>query len=175
MVSADGVGYGNVGIAYMAWGAKTKLYLPPLVPYAVIEGTVPEQARKAETLVSTSTQWDETESVKPDANGQYRISTVHAGVCGVWASVGKEVCASFEQPLVLAPGQVVRGIALRPVEARAPEKPNPRQSVQFVQYPPEGEKMVWVRGTVRDETGEPIGGAKVYVRGGLRRHALLTT
>lgn len=164
MVSAEGVGYGNVGIAYMAWGAKTRLNLPPLVPYAVIEGTIPEEARKPETLVSTSTQWDETESVKPDADGHFRISSAHAGVCGVWASAGKRVDANHDQPLVLTPGEVVRGIVLKPVEPRAPEKPNPKQTVEFVRYPPEGQKMVWVRGTVRDEAGKPIEGATVYVR-----------
>jgi hypothetical protein len=169
-VDAEGFGYGNVGIADLDWGATAQLYLPPLAPYGVIEGTIPPEARTPDAMVSTGTQWgDDRVSVKPDADGHFRITNAHAGICGVSVGLWNTRHAQLDHQFVLVPGLIVRNVELKMVD---PPKTEPPSNIRRELYPAKGQDMVWVRGNVRDEAGKPVTNATVLARavysGGMR-------
>jgi hypothetical protein len=160
-VEAAGVGYGDIGITEFAWGKTARPYLPPLAPYCTIEGTVPPEARKPDTIVyAFHSHFDQRLSVKPDAEGHFIFPNARAGEWYIGA--GFEKRRDAEVMICVNPGEAIRDV--RP-KIRLPEDAIAQNQIKREIYPPKGQDMVWVRGHVRDEAGKPIADAKVFVSG----------
>ena len=172
-VEAAGIGYGDIGIARLAWGETAHPYLPPLAPYCTIEGTVPAEALKPDTTVmGFHWHYQQHLSVKPDADGHFKLSNARAGEWYIGAGLDKRRDA--ETMLVTVPGESINDLTLKLKPSESSERTN---GIKRVLYPPAGQKLDWVRGTVRDETGQPVSDATVFVfgmEGGFGRPTYLT-
>ena len=67
-----------------------------------------------------------------------------------------------ELMVMVNPGETLRNVILK---VKTPEAANSKDQVKREMYPPKGQSMVWVRGTVRDEAGQFVANATVFVFG----------
>jgi hypothetical protein len=178
-VAAPGFGYALLGRIEFAPGPTVTPALPPLVPFAHVEGTLPPQARDAGLFVHARPpmSFDKATliTVTPDANGRFALDLE----AGEWLmSAGPKTPTGGNDVLpgrlvTVQAGQVVHDLDLDPEWARslrasmAASPPPPAPA-----YGPGDQTIVWVRGTVRDEAGHPVPDATILARvtyyGGIR-------
>jgi hypothetical protein len=173
-VTARGMGYGATGTFELEEGTKALPPLPPLVPFASVEGVLPKELRRTKTYVQVIGGWGREERrVGFDAAGHFEVKGLMAG--GYWLRPRCE-----ERPCVLeafvrvAPGQRVTKVVFGKNEwiaeatSPAPAAPAPQAAG------PKEEEGVWASGTVRDAAGKAVEGADVYALaeydGGIRMY-----
>ncbi|HTW93643.1 MAG TPA: carboxypeptidase-like regulatory domain-containing protein, partial [Tepidisphaeraceae bacterium] len=173
-VFVPGVGYGNIGETEILAGEPATVDCPPLAPFATIEGTIPPKARVPGVIVTATPEDSIGQNnlfARPDANGHFKITDVPAGRWYLDASqYGQRVAEAHFQVDAL-PGQAIHTSPLvLPIPNEFPA------SISLSPAAGAGKKVVWVQGTVRDESGRPVPNATVYAVcvffGGMRNYQL---
>ena len=169
-VEVKGVGYGATGTFELLEQGMAQPALPPLVPFAVIEGTVPKDFLKPETLVTISESNDRDEKqASCDAQGRFTLVDVPCG--GHWLRVraGNEKLP-VEAWVLAAPGQRVKQVAFRKIEREFSRPDAPNGAAQTDR----GKEITWAAGTVRDMGGRSVESAAVFAivtyHGGIRMY-----
>ncbi|MFO0850959.1 MAG: hypothetical protein U0871_20760 [Gemmataceae bacterium] len=165
-VSAPGVGYGLTGVVEVTGGGPVRAPLPPLVPFAVLEGAVPADVVGPAPTVTASGGQPHEQVPATVEGGRFR-AVVPAGRWEVTAA-GNGRKAVLPAPVRAAPGQAVGGLVLRP----PPPRPAGDSISPFAEPPGRGQTVVWATGTARDPAGRPVPGATVWgyatYQGGIR-------
>lgn len=166
---AHGVGYAILGTFEVLEEKTTRLTAPLLLPFAVVEGTVPAEARKDGTTVrmlglhNDSTEWD--------AKGRFVFRNVPCGQHGLKVYAGDKDL-DWEAFVKVAPGQRVQA---RFLQREVPKHQGDQPASPARAAPKEKPgKTVWASGHVRDENGRPVSGATVFAiasfHGGIRMY-----
>ena len=178
-VSVASVGYGQTGLMEYVPGQIAQPLLSPLAPYGSISGTVPPGAMTPGAKIMAGCPYsgqEEPLTAQADAKGNFKITGVHAGLWWVWAGMGRgERCADGGRTITVYPGQAVDSVDLKPVPAPTPaEKEQTAKGIHRAPLPGQDQEVVWVQGTVRDESAQPIANASVFAlatyHGGLRMY-----
>jgi hypothetical protein len=145
--------------------------LPILVPYGVIEGTVPAEQVGPKTVVEVS-EYGRSIVIPPVSvgdEGTFRIEVPN----GRWylrAVEAKRRVAELPGGVAVAPGQTVKGVVLR----RPPDEKKNSGGSFSNSRPGQGQVVTWAAGTVRDEADRPVANATVWAfavyHGGIRMY-----
>jgi hypothetical protein len=180
-VVVPGVGFGSTGMFEVLSGRPASPEMPRLVRFASLQGILDPALIKPGTSVHTkhghwgNGVWDRAEAVCDDG-GRFELLDMIPG------SLSLSLTQSGQQVLVepgslqLAPGQAVAGLVLKPQAPPRPTGPSPDAAAQVGRgrNPDPKQEFVWVQGTVRDESGQPLPDAVVYARtayhGGIRMY-----
>lgn len=159
-VTVRGIGSGQIGTTEFMPGRIARPYLPPLLAYGSVDGTFPVDACPSDVTIHASvTLMREEITVKPDAPGHFHIADAPDGQWRVRVTASNQQCAASEY-FRLEPGQHLRDVSVLPAKPEIPSPP--ATSVTPAPQPAkEKQSVVWFRGTVRNESGSPITGAKV--------------
>ena len=169
-VLVPGVGYGQTGLIDVAYGQPTRVTLPPLAPFAVLEGVLPADFRGEGTIVTIrgGMPWSE-QRVSQDPAGRFRVE-VTGGQWELKAADDRKRELVLPGPVTVVPGQTASGLALLP--------PKPRRIAETLEFGGDsrlkGGEGIWAAGTVRTPDGKPLAGARVWVyatyHGGIRMY-----
>jgi len=168
-IAAKGVGYCVTGVFEVLEGKTARPPVPALVPFAVIDGTVPRAILQPGIYVRLS-DWDgdEEQRLSCDDQGKFVKGDLRCGRYWLRAYVGD---TRFGEGLGvrLEPGQRLH-VHLPDSKAEAQSEVRPDQPKQ----PVKEKEVTWAAGTVRDERGRTIEGATVFViasyHGGMRMY-----
>jgi len=181
-ITAHKVGYGSIGATEFLTGKIARIEAPPLAGYGSVDGTVPMEACTHDVTVQPSgSGWYGQPKAIPDSSGHFHLDDVPGGRWSFVAFAGGDYCSDFATATVVP--HETRTISLRPIP---PQIPGPTRSHGPAMPGPgatgggqkDGEQVVWVRGTVRDEMGHPVADASVFAvstyYGGIRMNGMTT-
>lgn len=161
VVRVRGVGRGDIGITEFAPGRVVRPQMPPLVAYGSMDGTYPVEACPPNSKIEAAEGYTyDNITVAPDSPGHFHIDDAVGGFWSITASDGKKTCARSQ--VELRAGQNLNGLRL--IVPEAPQEPPPVVSPAPRPAPANErsrEPVLWVSGTVRDESGQPVAGASV--------------
>jgi protocatechuate 3,4-dioxygenase beta subunit len=174
-VQVPEVGFGSTGRIEVIVGKVARPLIPPLARFARVEGRLAPSLVAPGTKVSLLSE-PFNEPVGPaapcDEQGRFTMVDVVPGAYRIVARrVGQNVPTASRE-VRPEPGQVLGDVVLEPALPLSPEaqKASARTLRQL-----NGDRkntITWVAGTIRDERGQPIPGASVYVQvqysGGIR-------
>jgi hypothetical protein len=168
-VKVHGIGHGEIGTTEFVPGRVAHPLLSPLAAYGSIDGTFPAEACKGEVSVDATGGYSYgTLTVAPDSPGHFHISDAPGGYWMVTVRGDKKPCAQTDASFAVNPGQDLREVKIPSIPSAPPAgagSPTFFTPIPLREIPkPEG-PAVWARGTVRDDTGRPIGGASVMALG----------
>ena len=179
LVQVHGVGYGNIGTTEFVPDHMVRPQMAPLVAYGSIDGTFPVETCGHEVTIHASGGYLNEELQMPaDSPGHFHIAEAADGYWVIWISAGKERCAEITSSFPLDPGQHL-------LEVKVPASPSNASPAQILSTTVPAsqdakdkpkEAAVWVHGTVRDESGQPVAGAVVMAlatfQGSIRMYQL---
>ncbi len=153
-ITVKKVGYGATGTFEVLEGETKRATAPPLLPFSVIEGTIPVEARKEGAVVRAS--GTHSASTVCDDKGYFVFHDVPCGSHELEVFIG-EKSLGLVANLRVEPGQRVRARFVKRSAEAAPSVPAASPLPQ--EKPAE---VVWASGVVRNEKGRAIQGATVY-------------
>jgi hypothetical protein len=157
LVKASGIGYGATGFFDSSPGETARPVLPRLVPFGVIEGTIPKELRKRSMTVRTGLDdWLHSET-SIDGDGHFVLKDVAYGGGWLLAQAKEDKQPTAEAFVTFAPGQRVKEAAFVKTQSDPAAQMPSDQPEEKPKQP-----VVWAEGTVRDEAGDPIEGALVF-------------
>jgi hypothetical protein len=156
-VTIPGVGYGRTGLVEILPDRTSPAPLAPLVPLAVLEGTVPADVIGPGTVVELHRDFGSLPDPRvPTGEGGKFRAEVPAGRWSIVA-VRDSRRVSESKGVLVTPGQQSTGLALEPL-------PGDKGRPPWLSGLSAGQLQTVnsVNGTVRDRSGRPIAGARVW-------------
>jgi protocatechuate 3,4-dioxygenase beta subunit len=183
-VLVPGLGFGSTGMFEVLRNRPANPQMPRLARFARVEGILaPPLAGQPQTLVKAThdngmggaNDWDRAEAGCDD-KGRFVLTDVVPGLVSLSVSQAGSAVKAEPRQLQLAPGQALTALVIRPEKPPEAKGPMPEAPVG-----PPGKRatnpkqeFVWVDGTIKDETGQPLPGATVFARtafhGGIRMY-----
>jgi hypothetical protein len=181
-VKVPGVGYGNAGATEFIPGVVAHPVLPPLAGYSSIDGVIPREVCTGEVTIGISSPYIGQLKTDADASGHFHFDDVPGGEWFVAASRTKDMsCLCALGPTVsVNVGKSLQNVKAIPLNSNpcwttpsatptaAPSttsEPKPSAPIKFGHPIKTDTPIVWARGTVKEESGQPIENATVYVLG----------
>lgn len=159
-VTADGVGFGQTGTLLVDPAKTTVATLPPLAPFAHLDGTLALPFRLAGVTIEAHNYFAQYHiQATPDANGRFQFD-VPPGTWTLWAALGMLRIATGPAQLEIHSGETQTAL----IDTLFPPPPaaDPRRMVYPMSNRP-GPDAPWVQGTLADPSGRPIADATIYV------------
>jgi len=177
VVNVHGFGHGTIGTTEFVPGHIVRPEMAPLAAYGSIDGTFPIDGCPHDVTIHASAYYMGAElTVPPDSPGHFHIAEAPGGYWMLKVSAGKDTCAETTSSFALDPGQNLHDIRIPPVESSNTPPAQVASPVSQGGSDKPKEQVVWVRGTVRDESGQPVAGASVMAlatfQGTIRRYQL---
>jgi hypothetical protein len=180
-IKVRGIGYESTGATEFRVGSIARPELPPLAGYGAIDGFVPQTGCVGDVTVSAWSPYVGALTTQADASGRFHFDDLAGGRWFVLAYRGKDTgchCSSGEYISVNV-GEVTQGVKLTPLKyapcwenpsssappAAPTSKPAANAPVRLGHEVKSGSEVVWARGTVTDESGQPVQNATVFALG----------
>ncbi len=159
-VMVGGIGYGATGRFELLEGDTVRPALAPLVPFGAIEGVVPKDSLQPYAYVEFSGMSDRASRLAAcDKAGRFVFENLPAGEYDLALRPIIPGVSTLTR-VAVPPGQRIRNVV---IHKEKDTRVNPMELVEGVRKKEKAETKCRVAGTVRDETGQPIEGADVFV------------
>ena len=162
-VIVPGEGFGSTGLFAVRADQVARQETPPLARLGSIAGQLDPRLAGPATVVVLEEELKHVAEAACDGEGQFALRDVLPGSYSL-----RLFCAGMEAGkrawVRVAPGQRVAGVAI------GHERPDPtrgtrvRRLDQNSPLPDRGKEIIWIEGTVRDEQGRGVSGARVFAR-----------
>jgi hypothetical protein len=176
-VEVPGLGFGSTGRIEVIRGKVARAEIPPLARFARVEGRLAPPLRAPGTKVALLSEPFQ-QAVGPaapcDEEGRFALVDVVPGQYRLAAQRGGQYVPTTYREIRPEPGQVLADVVLEPAPPVSPE--DQKSSARTLRQLNGDRKktITWVEGTIRDETGQPLPGAFVYLQvqyhGGIRMY-----
>ena len=174
VVHAPGLGFGSTGRVAVVGGVVVRLEIPPLARFARVEGRLaPSLIAPGITAALLSEPFQRPTGIAApcDEQGRFALVDVVPGVYRVVAQRGGQNVPTAYRVVQPEPGRVIGDVVLD----SPPPTPEGRKENERLLRQLNGDRnqiITWVEGTIRDEKGQALPGALVYLHfqysGGIR-------
>jgi protocatechuate 3,4-dioxygenase beta subunit len=185
LVMVHKVGQGGVGMTEFVPGKVARPPMPPLAGYGSIDVIVSSRCGNDVIVYAGSEEYP----LPPGSPNHLHIDDLPAGKLSVTAAINSgpqswlyDPCSDHALVNVVAEQNIKVVLQPPPSDLTVPKRPGSKPQ-NILRMPPElpahTGPVIWVGGTVRDETGNPIPNATVYAvatyYGGIRMNGLTVT
>ena len=176
-VEVPGLGFGSTGHIELIGGKIARPAIPRLARFARVEGRLAPVLSAPGTnvaLLSEPFQQAVGPATPCDEQGRFALADVVPGAYRIVAQRGGRNIATAYREVRPEPGQVLGDLVLEPAPPPSPVDQKASERTLRRLNGDRNRTITWVEGTIRDEKGQPVPGASVYLQfqyhGGIRMY-----